>query len=160
MHDNYGLPAQLDLNHLRLAQFRQRKGFARAHHVQAQNHGMRREPRVDAQHPFGRGRLVGHADTDHGVYFRNALSITGQRFQHQGIWMQALPLPPIRQQKWIQVQTLPPQGARDCLEAGLLPAAACLTIAKNFVSAHHTRIVEFQRLAIHGGPEHEGRVAE
>jgi hypothetical protein len=74
--------------------------------------------------------------------------------------MQAAPLPPIRQQKWIQVQRLPAQRARDCLEAGLLPAAACLTIAENFVSAHHTRIVEFQRLAIHGGPEHEGRVAE
>src|SRR5215469_5648075 len=73
--------------------------------------------------------------------------------------MQTPPLPPIRQQKWIELQTLPAQGARDCLQAGLLPAAAGLTIAENFVSAHHTRIVEYQRLAIHGGPEHEGRVA-
>src|SRR5690348_6836023 len=55
---------------------------------------------------------------------------------------------------------LPSHGTRDRLQAGLLPAATCLSVAENFVSADYTRIVELQRLAIYRGPEHEGRVAK
>ena len=51
------------------------------------------------------------------------------------------------------------QRARDRFEGGLLPVAAGLPIAKDFVGADDAYGIEMQRAPLRVGPEHEGRVA-
>src|SRR5215831_18290905 len=52
------------------------------------------------------------------------------------------------------------QRAGDSLQARLLPAAVGFPILENLIPANQPRIVEFERLTLGCGPEHEGRVAE
>src|ERR1051326_9503734 len=73
--------------------------------------------------------------------------------------MELMPFTPVRQQKRAKLEVLAFQGSRYGFQARLLPGAAGLFIAEDFVAADHAGIFKMKLLAVRFGPEHEGRIA-
>jgi hypothetical protein len=72
--------------------------------------------------------------------------------------MKLVPLAPVRQQEWTELEVLALHGTRNSFQARLLPAAIAFPIAKDFVATNHTGVFKMQLFVLPFGPEHEGRI--
>jgi hypothetical protein len=159
MDDEDWLAAEMVMNDACFAENGQGKRFARLADVEAEDHGARLEPVVQAEHAGRRTPSARKAAANHFILFGDAVGITRQRLEDQRIGMQAAPLVPIGEKKRIQLEPFAFERPGNGLQAGLLPATSGFAVLENLVAADDAGIVHVQLAPFAGGPEHEGRVA-